>query len=266
MSAEQDIVKTSINAYRSALERAGYETSIDNDFFAWRDFVASTREVVPNWTFNPNRFCNISRDGLFVSVFSKGIRVAVAACRVFWTDDFAGMVEQGGLWWPRLPASSKPTDVHPATRALNLRGVITHGGGGMILPDYRGRGLPNFLVRWAQLEGFLRWDPDWDTGVLRQDPPAGCRLAAKYGYPIEVPMVVGHSTVRNGPARLNLVLIDRRRILNRAQNDATMLIDGHRESLGNLARRLADGTKQAEIAAEKSVVIEADALINRRSG
>ena len=258
---EKILIGHTISLYHNALETAGYQISIEYDFEEWWRFVASTGEVGPNWTFDPRRFDLSNGDGLYVTASVDGNWIAVAACRVFRTENFSGLVANAGLWWPRLPIGAKRTHVHPSAKALSIRGVVSHGGGGMVLPGFRGRGLPNFLVRWAQLEGYLRWRPHWDTGVLKQDPPPGRDLARKYGYPIEVPLVAGYSTARDGPARLNLVAIRRDQLIDRARHDAARLVENDGISLRDQAAGLVDWTDQPNIRAVNILIDNTDTLI-----
>jgi len=257
---ERKLVESAISTYRSALEKAGYEVSIENDFSAWRDFVLSYVAKVPNSTYDPDRFPRRSETGFYVAAKVDGCVIAVVANRLFETDNWFRFVRSGGLWWQSPPRSVRPTVVHPFANALGIDGRVSHCGGGMIDPEYRGQGLPNILCRWARLEGVKRWQPSWDTATIVQDPQPARNLPIKYGYQLEVPLICGYSAGRGAPARVNLVSITGSGIINQARND-TAIFEVHRgEDLRDLARLVADRTEETFIAAVNIVHDESDLL------
>lgn len=257
------LVEQTISTYQNALEKAGYEISIENDFLKWRDFVLSHGAKIPNPTYDPDRFPRCSETGFYVAAKVDGRLVAVVANRLFETENWLSLVRSGGLWWQSPPSTIRPTVVHPFAHALGIRGRISHCGGGMIDPGHRGQGLPNVLCRWARLEGVKRWGSSWDTAAIVQDPPPARDLPIKYGYQMEVPLVCGYSAGRNAEARSNLVAITRACITHQARNDAAIFKIHCGKDLRDLARLVADRTEETFISAINIVDYESDVLEDR---
>jgi GNAT superfamily N-acetyltransferase len=184
---------------------------------------------------------------------------AVGACRIFITEDFVELVASAKIWFRE--GAARRTEVVPGLPAIS--GCIGHHGGLFVRPAHRRLGLPVALSRLARFSIAARWIPDWDSGLLTQDPPPGRDMAKKYGFAYDLPLVRGWSAARQGPAALNLLLLDSSGIFDQARRDSAIIERHHRGDSRDALTAIVERTQEPRVTLGQAIQDMIDARKDR---
>ncbi|MAG97800.1 MAG: hypothetical protein CMM08_14070 [Rhodospirillaceae bacterium] len=244
--------------YIELLRRAGYDCQMQFDMAGWVDWRRAQGGQT-TYSFDPEYNRLSPANSFWIAaryIGSDPVRqrdtldglAAVGACRLFETGDLVELVASGRLWFRE--ATARRTELAPGLPLIG--GRVGHHGGLFVRQAHRRQGLPVALSRLARFSIAERWAPDWDSGLLTQDPPPGRDMVRKYGFGWDLPLVRGWSAARRGPAAVNLLLLNRAGLIDQARRDAVLvdLYDGGdpRDALAAIVER----TEEPDIALRPS--------------
>jgi GNAT superfamily N-acetyltransferase len=213
---ELDTVVGGIERLDEEATRMGFEIHIETDFNEFARLRRAGGGVV-NQTVDP-QFSQLDRDAFWLRATDvDGALAGLYGVKVFRTANFMDLLRSERLWFDRGP--------HAVSPALNIidpfepfGGVVSHGAGLWVHPDFRGRGLSGFIPEYVRAIAVKLYAVDSHTGfVFAQHQEHALRA---YGFSRVDKVIDGFCPITGSNTELYMGRLTRSEIIRRLRDVA----------------------------------------------
>jgi hypothetical protein len=162
----------------------GYCIDVIDDFEELQWFLRS-QGAYENPSFDPN-FHDMNKSAFWIKITNKNKSILAShAERIFYCDDFCRYVlDTDKIWFSggvQLERSKWRTELNRTERIIS--GKIAFAGGMFVREEARGKKLSLFLTHLSRALFIDVFDPDWFTGLVRENIAKTDIPMKYYGFP-----------------------------------------------------------------------------------
>jgi len=205
----------------------GYYAEIRHDFENWVAFLEDGQKMrMINPSFDPRHSTLTPDSSFWIQLLDEGGHaIACDAYRIYQVQDFAEHIRTLKFIYDRVPNDMAPLTLSLPSDTPVFGGRVGHAGGMWIDPQHRKRGLPFLLTRMKRAIAMLRFDPDWECGLLFGDLAATGIQFSGYGYTRSMLCFDCHHPATSRRERAFLTAISREEMRLQIHHDATTIVE-----------------------------------------
>jgi hypothetical protein len=217
-----EIAYAALEALEENAARIGLVVSYQTDFDEFVRLRALSPDGVVNPILNP-KFSKLDRDAFWLQANTRdGALAAMLGAKVFRVQDVMTLVRNERLWYDRHPVHEVDRRAQPLPAFGAFGGTVSHAAGGWTAPQFRIRGLANFLSDYARALLIKNHGIDWATATTIGKYVKG--FTSGLGYET-APLFDGWCTMIGAEVDLHLCRIRRADIVARLRHPALLPVN-----------------------------------------